>query len=198
MYMMYVFDRGPGRSIVFVAANHSEWGRRPREFAKKAYSVDHLRRTWSCLHSRDQSEVRVKFWIHSIMINPWTTELFFSCDQAALWMVQSVRLSVRPSVCHTFLTMFPWSYHHEILRSYYQWQKWCPCKRSRSEVKGQGHWGHWYSFRRHTSHVICFGWWGIDLLLPKYSINMQIQTFQLSEKWFITQITAMLITRGHK
>ena len=35
----------------------------------------------------------------------------------------SVRLSVCPSVCHTFLTMFPSSYHHEIFRSYYQWQK---------------------------------------------------------------------------
>ena len=73
----------------------------------------------------------------------------FSCDQAALWMVQSVRLSVRPSVrpsvclsvCHTFFTMFPSSYHHEIFRSYYQWEKWRPCKRSRSEVKGQGHRG---------------------------------------------------------
>ena len=68
----------------------------------------------------------------------------FSCDQAALWMVQSVRpsvcLSVRLSVCHTFLTMFPSSYHHQIFRSYYQWQKWRPCKRS--EVKGQGHRGH--------------------------------------------------------
>ena len=40
------------------------------------------------------------------------------------------------------LTMFPSSYHHEIFRSYYQWQKWRPCKRSRSEVKGQGHRGH--------------------------------------------------------
>ena len=50
--------------------------------------------------------------------------------------------SVRPSVRHTFLTMFPSSYHHEIFRSYYQWQKWRPCKRSRSEVKGQGHRGH--------------------------------------------------------
>ena len=46
-----------------------------------------------------------------------------------------------PSVCHTFLTMLPSSYHHEIFRSYYQWQKWRPCKRSRSEVKGQGHGG---------------------------------------------------------
>ena len=55
----------------------------------------------------------------------------FSCDQAALWMVQSVR----PSVRHTSLTMFPSSYHHEIFRSYYQWQKWRPCKRSRSRSK---------------------------------------------------------------
>ena len=37
--------------------------------------------------------------------------------------------------------MFLSSYHHEIFRSYYQWQKWCPCKRSRSEVDGQGHRG---------------------------------------------------------
>ena len=60
---------------------------------------------------------------------------YFSCDQAALWIVQSVRPSVRPSVCHTFLTMYPSSHHHEIFRSYYQWQKWRPCKRLRSEVK---------------------------------------------------------------
>ena len=74
----------------------------------------------------------------------------FSCDQAALQMGFSVCLSVHPSVClsvrpsvrHTFLTMFPSSYHHEIFRSYYQWQKWRPCKRPRSEVKGQGHRGH--------------------------------------------------------
>ena len=53
--------------------------------------------------------------------------------------------SVCPYVClpvrHTFLTMFPSLYHHEIFRSYYQWQMWCPCQRSRSEVKGQGHRG---------------------------------------------------------
>ena len=57
------------------------------------------------------------------------------------WSFPSVCLSVCLSVCHTFLTMFPSSYHHEIFRSYYQWQKWRPCKRSRSEVKGQGHRG---------------------------------------------------------
>ena len=67
---------------------------------------------------------------------------FFSCHQAALWMVQSVCLSVCPSVCcHTFLVMLLSSYHHGIFESYYQWQKWRPCKRSRSEVKGQGHRG---------------------------------------------------------
>ena len=52
---------------------------------------------------------------------------------------------VRPSVClsvhHTFFTMFPSLYHHEIFRSYYHGQKCCPCKRSRSKVKGQGHKG---------------------------------------------------------
>ena len=37
--------------------------------------------------------------------------------------------------------MFPSSYHDEIFKSYYQWPKWCPCKRSMSEVKGQGHRG---------------------------------------------------------
>ena len=61
------------------------------------------------------------------------------------WYFPSVCLSVCPSVrlsvCHTFFTMFPSSYHHEIFRSYYHGQEWCPCKRSRSEVKGQGHRG---------------------------------------------------------
>ena len=54
---------------------------------------------------------------------------------------QDTVLWVRPSVRHTFFTMFPSSYHHEIFRSYYHGQKGCPCKRSRSEVKGQGHRG---------------------------------------------------------
>ena len=62
-------------------------------------------------------------------INPF---LIFSCDQAALGTPLSVRPSVCLSVCHVFFTMFLSPYHHEIFRSYYQWQKWCPCKRSRS------------------------------------------------------------------
>ena len=43
----------------------------------------------------------------------------------------SVRLSVRPSACHTFLTMFPWSYHHEIF-----WV--ITSDRSDVHAKGQG------------------------------------------------------------
>ena len=32
------------------------------------------------------------------------------------------------------LTMFPLSYHHEIFRSYYQWQMWCPRKSNSSLI----------------------------------------------------------------
>ena len=39
------------------------------------------------------------------------------------WYFPSVFSSVRPYVCHTFLTMFPSSYHHEIFRTYYRWPK---------------------------------------------------------------------------
>ena len=62
-----------------------------------------------------------------------------------LYILKDVRpsfcLSVRLSVCHTFLTMFLSLYYHEVFRSDYYWQKWCPCKTWRSEVKGQGHRG---------------------------------------------------------
>ena len=83
-------------------------------------------------------------WHHTVFAcSALLTCSVFSCDQAAIWLVLSVRpsvcLSVRLSVClsvrHTFFTMFPSSYHLEIFRSYYQWQKWRSCKRSRSKVK---------------------------------------------------------------
>ena len=78
--------------------------------------------------------MRMVHYVHVQNGNPFTIVLLcpllfciFSCDQAALQMVfsvcPSVRLSVCLSVCHTFLTMFPSSYHHEIFRSYYQWPK---------------------------------------------------------------------------
>ena len=70
------------------------------------------------------------------------------------WFSPSVCPSVCPSVHHTFLTMFPSSYCHEI----YQWQKWCPCKRSRSEVKGQGHRGTQHR-RFGTATLVWIHWW---------------------------------------
>ena len=62
-------------------------------------------------------------------------EFLAATKQLYDWFSLSVRPSVCPSVRHTFFTMFPSSYHHEIFRSYYQWQRWRPCKRSRSKVK---------------------------------------------------------------
>ena len=50
--------------------------------------------------------------------------------KAALWMVQSVRPSVRPSHLSHYV---PITWH------YYHWQKHCPRERSRSDIKGQGH-----------------------------------------------------------
>ena len=84
---------------------------------------------------------------HGILwVTPWIQEFLAATKQLYKWyfpsVCPSVCLSVCLSVCHTFLTMFPSSYHHEIFRNYYQWQKWRPLKRSRSEVKGQGHRGH--------------------------------------------------------
>ena len=86
--------------------------------------------------------------------------LFWSWDQAALGMVLSVCLS---HLFHYVPIIVSWnvqellpmtkshhcmmkcsgvitndkipSLYHEMFRSYYQWQKWCPCKRSRSKVK---------------------------------------------------------------
>ena len=85
--------------------------------------------------------------------------IFVSCDQAALRMAISVCLSVCPSVCDTFLTMFPPSYHHEIFRSYYQWPKWCPCKRSRSKVKVTEVKTQLNRFRTVTPVWIHIWWW---------------------------------------
>ena len=81
-------------------------------------------------------------WKTTCLSQGWQRCPFFICDQAAIWLLQSCQsicpsicLSVRMSVRHTFLTMFPSSYHHEIFRSYYHGQKRCPCKRSRSKVE---------------------------------------------------------------
>ena len=72
-------------------------------------------------------------------------------------------LSVCPSVCLSvrlsFLTMFPSLYHHETFRSYYHWQKWRPCKRSRSKVKVTEVTTQLYRFRTVTPVWIHVWWW---------------------------------------
>ena len=65
----------------------------------------------------------------------------FSCDQAALWMVQSVRPSVCLSVClwHLF-------HYVPVIVSSWNFQKFLPLTEVMSmqkvKVKGQGHRGH--------------------------------------------------------
>ena len=55
-------------------------------------------------------------------------------------------------------TMFPSLYHHEIFRSYYQWQR-CPCKRSRSKVKVTEVESQFSCFRTITPVWIHMWWW---------------------------------------
>ena len=54
--------------------------------------------------------------------------------QVATVVLVLVLVSIRPSVCYTFSTIFL-SLYDEIFRSYKHWQKWCQCKRSRSSNK---------------------------------------------------------------
>ena len=110
---------------------------------------------------------KISTWASKWTLNASVTCFLAATKQLYEWfspsVCLSVRPSVRPSVCHTFLTMFPSSYHHEIFRSYYQWQKWRPCKMSRSEVKGQGHRGHDPNFRfRTVTPVWIHIWWWND------------------------------------
>ena len=99
----------------------------------------------------------------------------FSCEIQLFYLRPSsskntsVRPSVRPSLClvsvrpPVIFTMSLSSYHRENFRIYYQWQKWCPCKGSRSEVKGHGHRGQTQLSRFRTvtpvwNHI----WWWND------------------------------------
>ena len=97
--------------------------------------------------------------------SPWDnsvdSSLVFSCDQAALWMVQPVRLSVCLSVCLSYLFHYVPIIVSSFFRSYYHWQKWCPCKRSRPEVKGEGQRGQtlFSRFRTVTPVRIHICWW---------------------------------------
>ena len=62
----------------------------------------------------------------------------YSFQPVGQWMSYSFTDLGAEGCCRSLnalFTMFPSLYHYEIFRSYYQWQKWCPCKRSRSKFK---------------------------------------------------------------
>ena len=82
--------------------------------------------------TKDEWRGKVSIWWRHHVINEIYLPIAFQLYE---WSCPSAR----PSVRHTFLTMFLSSYHHEIFRSYYHWQKRYPSKRSRSKIKGQGH-----------------------------------------------------------
>ena len=94
-------------------------------------SLYNLISTWWLIFAAVNCLLGAKFLLESLLgyfhLDP-TERTFnqniwiFSCDQAALWTAFSVRLPVR----HTFFTMFPSSYHHEMFRSYYHWPMWGP------------------------------------------------------------------------
>ena len=86
----------------------------------------------------------------------------FSCDQAALWMVFSVRLSVHPSVHLSHLFDYV-----PIIVSSWNFQDLSPRTRVRSmqkvKVRGQGHRGHDPTFRfRTVTPVWIHIWWWND------------------------------------
>ena len=57
----------------------------------------------------------VRFW--SISVAHFSLpNLFFSCDQAAIWLVQSVCLSACPSVCPSVTPFSPCSHHRIIMK----------------------------------------------------------------------------------
>ena len=85
--------------------------------------------------------------------------LFFSCDQAALWMVFSVRLSVCLSVCPS-VTPFWLCSHHRIIMKF---SGVITLDQGKVHAKGQGHRGHDPNFRfRTVTPVWIYIWWWND------------------------------------
>ena len=67
--------------------------------------------------------LQLPVWSKSLYLGEeiYLVQFLAATKQLYKWYFPSVCLSICPSVRHTFLTMFPSSYHHETFRSYYQW-----------------------------------------------------------------------------
>ena len=72
------------------------------------------------------------WWCHHAMGSAMI--LIFSCDQAAIWLVQSVRPSVRLSVCPSVTPFSPCSHHRIIIK----FSGVITMVRSDDHAKGQG------------------------------------------------------------
>ena len=83
---------------------------------------------WGFVKKNDHHMVH-KFW------KIYFHELKSINSQAFLSATKQLYEWFSPSVCPSVTPFWLCSHHHEIFRSNYQWQKWCPCKRSRSKVK---------------------------------------------------------------
>ena len=90
--------------------------------------------------------IPVVIYVYRFLFSLWLHG-YFSCDQAALWMVQSDCLSACLSVRHTFFTMFPSSYHDAKLQG------------QRSKVKVTEVNNQFSRFRTVTPVWIHIWWW---------------------------------------
>ena len=122
-----------------------------------------------------------------VLVRLHTTNFMRSCGLAAAKLLYEwFCLSICSSVRHTFLAVFLSSCHHEIFRSNYHWQEWCPCKSSRSEVQDQAHrskqilsqFGHFQFESTDGYKLIHKAWRGIEKVLycfPSLSVKFQGQ-----------------------
>ena len=103
--------------------------------------ADNQRLTWNkgiwvdwMLHSHCDFELSPHPWPW-----PWIFKVIFSCDQAALWMVFSVRPSVCPSVCLSVCLSHLFHYVLIIVSSWF-FQEWLPVTKvtSMQKVKVRG------------------------------------------------------------
>ena len=127
-----------------------------------------------------------KFGVFYVMFLAATKQLYEWFSPSVRPSVRpSVCLSVCPSVCHTFLTMFPSSYHHEIFRNYYQWQKWRPCKRSRSKVKVTEVTTQLNGFRTVTPVWIHIRWWNdaYSLIVLRRGALLFLKVIRQISRW---------------
>ena len=93
--------------------------------------------------------------------------------------------------------MFPSSYHHEIFRSYYHGQKWCPCKRSRSKVKVTEVTTQLNRFRTVTPVWIHIWWWNYTYSLMLLRRGYEMLAMKCCTKLETAKERCPIVFQGH-